>query len=226
MIEQEHAIEQFYKEYNIKETDLPVSSLELRNIPSREFLFKQNQKANKLYFILKGKVLLGKNIHSKNEQVLNLIMHPSLLGLDSISYGQRYSVYAKSLTPVVYLEMDSHLFNLLYRKNNKLHSLITKQLFSRLQQAEYKYVQLSGNLIFCKRIKQFLIDVFTNFGERTENSIVIQMQITHRELGQYMHASRQSITTTLNILRKESIIDYDRSKIELFCMNKLMLWDL
>ncbi len=220
------SLDKFYQEFNIQKKDLPASYIEIKSLPSRSFLFKQNQKANKLFFLLEGKVLIGKNLRLENEQVLSLIMQPTMLGLDSMNANDQYSVYAKTLTEVRYIEIGSRLFNLLYEKNKKLHDLIIQQLSSRLMHAEDKYVQLYSNLGFFGRLKSFLINAFTHFGEEKGNSIIIQMQITHKELAQYMHASRQSITTVMNLLRKEEIIEYNRSQIELHCMDKLMQWNI
>ena len=218
-------VTRFYKDFKLTESDLPVSCLEFNEIPPRVFLFNQKTKANKLFFLLEGKALLGKNLYSEKEHILDLILSPSIVGLDSVRLNDNYSVYIKSLTELKYVQIDSYLFNLLCQKNHKLRHLINKQLSHRLLHAENKYVQLSGNLVFLTRIKNFLVDLFSNHGEKKGSSVVIQIQITHKELAQYMHASRQSITTLLNTLRRERIIEYDRSKLVLFSMEKLVRFD-
>jgi CRP/FNR family transcriptional regulator len=187
-------------------------------------LFKQGQKANKLFFVLDGKLLLGKDTGFKREVITHIFFEPCIVGLDVLDDSLRFKFYAKALTPLLVMEMDGNLFNLMHRKNLQLQELIRNQLRIRLVELEGKYVLLYSGCSAFDRIKLFLIHVFSNYGESEGLYMIFNISLTHLELAQYMHTSRQSVTTMFNNLRSEGIISYTRSEFELHDLDKLLSW--
>lgn len=195
-------------------------------IETRELLMKQGKRADYLYFLLEGKVLLGKDLDGPTEQVVDIIMPQSLIGLDALKSNSKYSVYARALTPLKVLEISQSDFHMHYQSNIALHNFVRNQLSSRLFNANKKYIQLHSNISFYERTKQFLVELFQKHGQVNEFSTVIEMNITHRELAQYMYASRQSVSMLLSNLKKAGIINYNRSQLEVYCLDRLNNWKI
>ncbi len=224
MIENKIIFERFYKVFKISKDELPLIYLKARYISSRSLLFNQGQKANKLFFILDGKLILGRNIGFKREEISHVFLEPSIVGLDVLDNSARFKFYARALTPLLVIEVDGSLFNLRHLKNFKLQELIRNQLHRRLLELEEKYVRLYGGRTAFERIKLFLIHVFSNHSERKGLSMVFKVSLTHLELSQYLHTSRQSVTTMFNSLRNDGIISYTRSEFELHNLDTLLSW--
>ncbi|MBL4709112.1 MAG: Crp/Fnr family transcriptional regulator, partial [Flavobacteriales bacterium] len=132
MIINEMVVERFYKLFNISKKELPLIYLNAKYVSVRSLLFKQGQKANKLFFVLDGKLLLGKDIGFKREVITHILFEPCIVGLDVLDDSLRFKFYAKALTPLLVMEMDGSLFNLMYMKNLKLQDLVRNQLRIRL----------------------------------------------------------------------------------------------
>lgn len=224
MIINEMVFERFYKLFNISKEELPPIYLNAKYVSVRSLLFKQGQKANKLFFVLDGKLLLGKDTGFKREVITHILFEPCIVGLDVLDDSLRFKFYAKALTPLLVMEMDGNLFNLMHMKNFQLQELIRNQLRIRLLELEGKYVLLYSGCSAFDRIKLFLIHVFSNYGESEGLSMIFNISLTHLELAQYMHTSRQSVTTMFNNLRSEGIISYTRSEFELHDLDKLLSW--
>lgn len=225
MKEDKIVLEDFYQVFNVAQEDVSPTNFVLKKVPSRSFLFEEKQRAHKLYFLIEGKVLLGRGLYEGKEKVIDLLMQPSLLGLEAIEKEAVFSVYAKTISEVRVLEIDGLFFNQCYRKNIKLHELVRNQMAKRLMRTEKKYFQVYGHSNFVERVKLFLVDVFVNHGKKVDESVVIQMNITHKELAHYLYVSRQSITTLLSKLKKAGIINYNRSQMELYNLDQLVSWE-
>ena len=218
-------LDKFYQIFEIGQDDLPERYITYRELDMRSFLFEQGQKANKLFFILKGAIIVGKNIDLYDEQVNYLMFAPCTAGIDILCEEQRYTCYARGINPLKIMEVDRRIFRFSYKINTTLNRLIGNESYNRLIESEKQYFELYQNITFGERIKEFLLYLFSNHGRSIGNTIVVQLRITHRELAHYLKTSRQSITMTFSILRKQKIIDYNRVELILLDFDRLHQWE-
>ena len=64
------------------------------------------------------------------------------------------------------------------------------------------------------RVVELLVDLARRMGKPMQDVTEISAKLTHEEIAQLTGNSRQSVTTILNSLREEGLIDYDRNKIK------------
>lgn len=64
------------------------------------------------------------------------------------------------------------------------------------------------------RVVELLVDLARRMGKPEQDTTEISAKLTHEEIAQLTGNSRQSVTTILNSLREEGLIDYDRNKIK------------
>ncbi len=213
----------FYQKFEVDREDLPEKYIQYREFSPRSFLFEQEEKINKLFFVLEGVTMIGKNLDLGDEQVNYLKFEPCILGIDVLAEKNRYNGYARAISRLKVIEIDANLFLLLLKGNKRLHELIRMELYKRLIEAEDTVLQLHIHCGFPERFKKFLLKTFSKYGEKKGGTKALVLKIRHKELALYLKASRQSVTTMLNVLRKSKIIDYSRDEFVLLNVNGLIL---
>jgi CRP-like cAMP-binding protein len=72
------------------------------------------------------------------------------------------------------------------------------------------------------RIVEFLINLVKNKGQRVGYEWVVRGFITHQEIANLTATSRQTVTTTLNDLRFKKLLTFNRSRLLVRDLDKLM----
>jgi len=207
------------EEKNLFENDLKkVSS------PAGECFFMDNKNLDHIYFIEQGSILVGRNYGNQNKYATHLYMQPMFLGIESLLISSN-DEFAKSLTNIYYARINSTLFLDVLKKNVHFHDTIRKQIAYRLDCLEMKYNLLHGNVNFTDRLKHFFIELAELNDSKSNDEILINLHFTHFEIAQYLHSSRQSISSGLSKMRKKGMIDYGRNWMKIIDLEKLKCWD-
>ena len=96
----------------------------------------------------------------------------------------------------------------------------------RVNEMDDKYVQLHSKVKILNRLKFFLIEIMEKNKIIATNKNTVDLCMTHFEIAQYAQCSRESVTTFMNKIREESIINYDRNWIRINDLQKLLEWDI
>jgi CRP/FNR family cyclic AMP-dependent transcriptional regulator len=106
-------------------------------------------------------------------------------------------------------------------KDNQVLSLkIFKILGFRLRKMERRI----ESLVFKDartRIVDFIRDMAEERGQKVGFETMIKNHLTHKDIASLTGTSRQTVTTVLNELREENIINFDRRRILIRDMDKL-----
>jgi CRP-like cAMP-binding protein len=71
------------------------------------------------------------------------------------------------------------------------------------------------------RIVDFIRDMAEERGQKVGFETMIKNHLTHKDIASLTGTSRQTVTTVLNELREENIINFDRRRILIRDMDKL-----
>lgn len=72
------------------------------------------------------------------------------------------------------------------------------------------------------RIVEFLVNLARNKGQRVGYEWVIRKPVTHQEIANLTATSRQTVTTTLNDLRHKKLLTFNRSRLLIRDLDKLV----
>ncbi len=73
----------------------------------------------------------------------------------------------------------------------------------------------------CRRIVEFLVNLVKKKGRPVGNELVVRPFIAYQEIATQTATSRQTVTTTLNDLRYQKLVVFNRSQLILRNLNKL-----
>ena len=97
-----------------------------------------------------------------------------------------------------------------------IHTVLNVQIFKwvgfRIKRLERKLETLYFKDSKTK-VTELLIDLSQRLGRNTGTDVLINVSLTHEEIAKLTGTGRQSVTTILNKLREDGLIEYNRNKI-------------
>jgi len=168
---------------------------------------------NNVFFLKKGSV---KIVDTKNDTAKYIVKRGNIFGelaLYNKEAAAEEIAYALEDCLICYIESEK-MEELMEKheslKNGilKIYGLRIKKLERRLHDLLYKD---SGT-----RIKEFITDYIEEFGEANkEGKLVAKSLLSHKEIANLTNTSRQTVSNTLSLLRKQKLIDYSSKQISI-----------
>lgn len=163
-----------------------------------------------VYFLLQGKVKVT-NISKKGRLVSSgYYKEGDFVNLQIISNKQEKSVAAISKSKSTNaIKIAKSIFLQKISLLPKLQQQIFNQLLNEKSDTEqriHRILDIKSN----GRVYDFLYHHALKFGQRVGYEYVIRDPLTHQEIGEYIGSSRQTVTTSMNILRRMGILHFNR----------------
>jgi len=175
-----------------------------------ELIFTPLSYSNKIYFLINGKVNVT-IVSDKGRTVsAGYYKKGDLINLEVINNGKKRKVTANS--------KSKNTMALVISKSNFLRKLsaipelqryVLRKLLLDKANAEERFQRVL-DIPSTGRVYTFLYHHALRFGERVGYEYVIREPLTHQEIGVHIGCSRQTVTTSMNIIRREGIIHFNR----------------
>lgn len=183
-----------------------------REIQKGEWLFLEGDKANKLYFLIKGVVKLTKTTDDGKELVLNYFRSGDLFGELEVFNVEKCSLSAVTVQhSVVGVIQQSDLEALLWQHGD----LAIEFLKWVTQLHRFTQFKLRDLLFYGKNgaLASTLIRMVNTYGIKDKQVIRFSVHFTNTELANMIGSSRETVNRMLQQLKKEDIIDYEQGAI-------------
>lgn len=196
--------------------------IEFRVKPKYSFIYMPGDPSDVIYFLAKGTIKIGTHSNDGKEVIKSLI-HPTAmfgeLGLIGEVERQDFAQALKEDVHVYTLRVED--FKKLMRNNFELCNNVMMLFGSRLMRAENKL----ESLIFKDartRIIDFIKDSVNLRGRRVGYEMLLKHSLTHQDIANITCTSRQTVTLVLNELKKSDLIYFNRGKILVRDMARLV----
>lgn len=186
------------------------------------FIYMPDEPSDRIFFLAKGTVKIATH-SSDGKEIIKSLIHPTaMFGELGLVGEQTRQDFAQALKEEVYLytlRVDD--FKLLMRQNFDLCNHVMMLFGNRLMKAENKL----ESLIFKDartRIIDFIKDSIDKRGRRVGYEMLLKHSLTHQDIANITCTSRQTVTLVLNELKKSDLIYFNRGKILVRDMAKLV----
>lgn len=192
-----------------------------REFNKEDYIYFPEDDADKIYMISKGRIKIGTYTDGGKEIVKAILGHGEIFGELALAGEGKRTDFAQALdnkTIVCPMTLDD--LNELMKVNQPLNLKIMKIMGFRLKKMERKI----ESLVFKDartRIIEFLRDMATERGQKVGFETMIKNHLTHKDIASLTGTSRQTVTTVLNELREDNIINFDRRRILIRDLEKL-----
>lgn len=170
-----------------------------------------------IYLLKKGHVKISRVDEDGREMILEIVGPGEMFGeLSLLDDGGRSSTseVVQSLDEVLICAIRRDVFEMMMRSSPELTFRVTKRIGLRLRRFEERVTDLVFKDVR-QRVISFLLGYAEDFGKVRSGVVSIPMHLSHQEIALLTGSARQTVTTILNQLRTEKLIDFSRSGMTL-----------
>lgn len=192
----------------------------VRVLPRGTYLFLPEEAADKVFFLIEGRVKVGtygvggKEITKAIRRDGELIGELAMLG-ENTHRNFAYTLEKVKVGVLSVAELQSQI-----RRYPHLHLELLRTVGQRLLNTE----QRLESMVFKNsrsRIIEFLHRLGEQQGQRVGYEMLVRKFLTHQEIANLTATSRQTVTTILNELRNDNIITFNRKRLLIRDMEQL-----
>ena len=169
-------------------------------------LLVEGQPARGVYVLCAGRAKIAITSAEGRKLIVRIARPGDLLGIHATLSGHSYETTAETLTPC---EVDfisrRQLLELLDKEKSyglRIAIAVSKEFSEFVEQA--RVLLLSP--VAAEKLAGLLLNWGEAFGQPTTSGLLFKTLLTHEELGQMIGASRETVTRTLNMLKRRQII--------------------
>ncbi|WDM22443.1 Crp/Fnr family transcriptional regulator [Paenibacillus polymyxa] len=192
--------------------DLLKDIMSWKKVKAGVMLFREGDDAEQLYYIRSGHVKLRKSTEDGKELILTIQHQGDLIGEFSGIDGEEYSCTAETadvceLGVVLVKDLES-----LLSKNGEmaLQFIQWMAMKQRIMQSRFRDLLLYGKT---GALASTLIRASNTCGVAVKDGILLNMKLSHSELGEMIGATRESVNRMLSALKEQGTLDTRDGKI-------------
>ena len=187
------------------------------NYKKEDYIYFEEDNANKVYLIERGKVKIGSYTEEGDEVIKAILSKGELFGEKAILGEEKRGEFAKSidnLTSICPVGVDT-MHNLM-RNNRPFSFRIYKLIGCRIKRLERRL-----ELILFKdaetRVDEFIKELAEDYGYCCPETgdTVIKHPYTQKDIAHLIGTSRPTFNSIMNKLREKRLIDFRRNEIRL-----------
>ena len=185
----------------------------VNNYSKDDFIYFPDQPSVNIYMVSDGRVKIGTYLDDGKEVIKAILSKGEMFGELALAGEDRRTDFAQAMdakTRVCPMSVED--LQSLMKENHSLSLKIMKLIGFRLRRMERKI----ESLVFKDaktRIMEFLRDTAIEKGQKVGFEMMIKSHLTHKDIASLTGTSRQTVTTVLNELRDENVINFDRRRI-------------
>tara|TARA_R110000868_G_scaffold150272_1_gene373352 strand:- start:559 stop:1233 length:675 start_codon:yes stop_codon:yes gene_type:complete len=185
------------------------------------FIYNPGEEADWVYFVTEGVVKTGTISEEGKEVIKNILYKGEMFGELGLSGMIERPDFASSLKgEVEIVRIPVKILKDLINKNPEVGLRMIEKLGERITRSEKRLEQLVFDDART-RIIGFLKEQASKNGMKFGDETLIRHGFTHQDMANITGTSRQLVTIVLNDLKKENLINFDRSSILIRNLNQL-----
>lgn len=185
-----------------------------------EYIYITNDKSDKIYFITEGQVKIGSYSDSGKEITKVILGKGEVFGELSITGEERRRDFAYVMEDTDVCTVTVNEMKALFKDYNALQGFFLRLMGSRMIEMENRL----ESLVFKdarSRVIEFLADQGKKKGQTVGTETLIKRFMTHQDIANLTATSRQTVTTVLNDLREQNLINFSRNRLLIRDLAKL-----
>lgn len=190
---------------------LQKSKIPHHTLRKKDILFREDQRATQLYYLLEGEITIYNTDSEGKEFLINRVNDHHFLGEPPFLLGERYPANAliTSETAVIYSFTDE-LFNTFMVSNPDLLIRFTREIAKK---AFEKTIKLKSIVHQCphERILNFLKNHKRSLGLEPETKTIIE--VTRKEMANSIGLAVETVIRTVKKMEREQKIELINHKI-------------
>jgi len=172
-----------------------------RRLPSGKIIFHQGEAANQMFLIKGGRIKLSKVTEEGLEITLDIRKAGDFLGENMLNQDVAFPVTATCLTDAVLCGFSKTGFEELILAHPNIGLQVIRNLSRRIDWLTSQVGSISRSNLE-ERLYRVLVNVAREHGRQNQQGLLLDMPLTHEDLGFLVGAHRVSITRAMKALKQ------------------------
>ncbi len=203
-----------------KKMESAHDTLRHRSFAKGEYVYMPDEDADKVFFLTEGCIRLG-NYGDDGREITKAILAPGeVFGELALMHEGKRRDFACAMEDTTVCALTVDEMHRLMRDHSDLNLFLMRLMGSRILEMETRL----ESLVFKdsrSRIIELVLEYAQKRGHPEGRDIVIHNFIRHRDLANLTATSRQTVTSVLNDLRNQHLIDFDRKEFVIHDIDQL-----
>lgn len=177
-----------------------------------EYIFLPGEFADKIFFIMEGRVKIGTYSSQGKEITKAVISDGEVFGELPLAGEEKRRNFALTMEKTTVCVLSVPQMKNLMREHSPLNLFFMKLMGNRMLEMERRL----ESLVFKDsrtRVIEYLKNLCETKGQRVGYEWVVRKFLTHQEIANLTATSRQTVTTVLNELEGKEILTYNRRRL-------------
>ncbi len=174
--------------------------------PAGMVLFSETQAASGIYVVLEGEVKLSINSRDGRRLSFHIARAGEVLGMSSTLTGGEYEMTADALYPAKVAHISRQVFLQFLARHPDVYPIVIREVSRSFNLAcvQLRMVGLSTSVP--ERLANLLLVWSDESGQNAERGARCRLSLTHEEIGEFIGASRETVTRTLSIFKNRHLV--------------------
>jgi CRP/FNR family transcriptional regulator len=180
-----------------------------RTLTRGELVFQAGSAGDYVYFLETGRVKIYHLSPTGKEILLWFCFPGEIFGLAEVCHGGGRQVYAETCEASQVLGVRQNDFKTFLSTRPPVAMLVNEVLACRLRNLGNIIQSLVASDVN-ERVAQLIVRLASVHGQKTQNGdIALDIRLTHQEMANMIGTTRQSVTSALNLLRRQGVLEFD-----------------
>lgn len=188
------------------------SLLRASSYPANTILFTEREAASGLYVVLEGEVHVSINSTDGKRLALRIAREGEILGLSSVFSGSAYNATAETFYPSRVAYVARPKLVLFLSNHPDVYQVVVEELSRKVSIAceQLRIVALSNSAP--EKLARLLLE-WTENGKINPEGCRVRFALTHEQIGEFIGASRETVTRTLGSFKRRQLVRFDGSML-------------
>jgi CRP/FNR family transcriptional regulator len=188
------------------------SLLTSSSYPSNITLFSEKDEARGVFVVLEGEVKLSMNSSDGRRLSLRIARKGEILGLSSTIAGSPCELTAETLYPAKLAFAGRREFLGFLMRHPEAYQILSEELTREFTMAceQLRTVGLASTAP--EKLARLLLD-WSERGQKVEAGTKFRFSLTHEEIGEFIGASRETVTRTLGVFKSRRLVAFHGSMV-------------
>ncbi|NWJ46527.1 MAG: Crp/Fnr family transcriptional regulator [Chloroflexi bacterium] len=199
---------------SLQELVKSVHAFRLVRYSENQKIFQPGDNRAILYFVMMGRVRLYEILPDGRAITLSILSLNDVFAQSSNQNSYFHDVYAEAMSDSIVACIQESALDTLMEQSPTLASRIIYSFSQQLSQSQILIEGLLGRDVSL-RLVNILLKLATEFGVENQNSVVIELGLTHQELADMIGSNRVTVTRKLLELQRKKLINVQNRTIQI-----------
>jgi CRP/FNR family transcriptional regulator len=177
-------------------------------------LFSEREEARGLYVVTDGEVRISINSSEGKRLSLRIARKGDVLGLSSALSGSAYEMTAETLYPARVAHISRRDFLGFLSRHPELYIKVTEELSRHVSMACHQLRTVGLSASAPEKLARLLLE-WSNVEQQNGSCARVRFSLTHEEIGEFIGASRETVTRTLSTFKHRRLVSFRGSMLEI-----------